>query len=58
MRLANFCQNNKWRGCNKREGWQKSAKLINAEVGKSTAIRNFTETKSSNDLVKILAKRI
>ena len=44
-------------------GWQKSPKLINGGVGingkadKNTAIRNFTEIKSSNDLVKILAKR-
>ena len=40
-------------------GWQKSPKLMNMEVGlneeagKSTAIRNFIEMRSSNDLVKI-----
>ena len=44
-------------------GWQKSPKLINKEVGinreagKNTAIRNFIEIKSSNDLVKISTKR-
>ena len=44
-RLANFGQNNK------RDGWQKSPKLINGEVringepGKNTAIRNFIEIK-------------
>ena len=32
-RLANFGQNNKRRGCNKRGGWQKPPKLINGEVG-------------------------
>ena len=48
---------------NKRGGWQKFPKLINREVGingeagKNTTIRNFTEIKSSNDLVKISAKR-
>ena len=63
-RLVNFGQSNKWGGCNKRRGWQKSPKLMNGEVGingeagKSTAIRNFIETKSSNDLVKISAKTI
>ena len=31
---------------------------INGEADKSTAIRNFIETKSSNDLVKISAKTI
>ena len=62
-RPANFGQNNKWGGCNKRGGWQKSPKLINGEVGingetgKNTAIRNFIEIKSSNDLVKISTKR-
>ena len=46
-------------GRNKRRGWQKSPKLINGEVGikgeagKSTAIRNFIEIKSSDDFVKI-----
>ena len=56
-RLANFGQNNK------RGGRQKSPKLINGEVGinghagKNTAIRNFIEIKSSNDLVKISTKR-
>ena len=54
---------NKWGGCNKWGGWQKSPKLINREVGingeagKNTAIRNLTEIKSSNDLVKISTKR-
>ena len=56
-RLANFGQNNKQGGCNKQEGWQKSPKLINGEAGKNTAIRNFIEIKSSNNLVKISAKR-
>ena len=62
-RLANFSQNNKSGGCNKWGGWQKSPKLINGEVGinreagKNTAIRNFIEMKSSNDLVKISIKR-
>ena len=37
-------------GQNKRGGWQKSPKLINGEAGKSTASRNFSEIKSSNDL--------
>ena len=32
-RLANFAQNNKRRGCNKRGGWQKSPELVNGEVG-------------------------
>ena len=56
-RLANFAQNNK------RGGWQISPKLINGEAGingetgKNTAIRNFIEIKSSNDLVKISTKR-
>ena len=56
-RLANFDQNNK------RVGWQKSPKLINREVGiygedgKNTAIKNFIEKISSNDLVKISTKR-
>ena len=55
--------NNKQGGWNKRGGWQKFPKLINRELeingeaGKNTAIRNFTETKSSNDLGKILTKR-
>ena len=30
---------------------------INGEAGKNTAIRNFIEIKSSNDLVKISTKR-
>ena len=30
---------------------------INGEAGKSTAFRNFIEIKSSNNLVKISAKR-
>ena len=30
---------------------------INGEAGKKTAIRNFIEIKSSNDLVKISTKR-
>ena len=44
-------------------GWKKSPKLINGEVGingeagKNTAIRNFIEIRSSNDLVKIPTKR-
>ena len=44
-------------------GLAKSPKLINKEVGinreagKNTAIRNFIEIKSSNDLVKISTKR-
>ena len=48
---------------NKRGSWQKSPKLINGEVvinreaGKNTAIRNFIEIKSSNDLVKISTKK-
>ena len=58
MRLASFGQNNKGGGCNKWEGWQKCAQLIIAEVRKNTAIRNFTEIKSSNNLVKISTKRI
>ena len=63
-RLANFGQNNKQGRCNKREGWRKSPKLINVEVGingeagKNTAIRNFIEIKSSDNLVKISTKRI
>ena len=32
-RLANFDQNNKRGGCNRRGGWQKHPKLINGEVG-------------------------
>ena len=48
--LANLGQNNN------QGGWQKSLKLINREAGKNTAIRNFIETKSSNNLVKILTK--
>ena len=35
----------------KREGWN------NVEAGKNTAIRNFIEIKSSNDLLKIPTKR-
>ena len=31
--------------------------LIKGEAGKNTAIRNFIEVKSSNDLVKISIKR-
>ena len=30
---------------------------INVEAGKNTAIRNFIEIKSSNDLVKISTKK-
>ena len=30
---------------------------MNGEAGKKTAIRNFIEIKSSNDLVKISTKR-
>ena len=56
-RLANFGQNNKRGRCNKRGCLQKSPKLINEEAGKNTAIRNFIEIKSSNDLVKISTKR-
>ena len=62
MRLADFSQNNKWGGCNKQWGWQKSPYLINWEVGingeagKNTAIRDFIEIKSSYDLVKISTK--
>ena len=61
--MINFGQNNKWGGCDERGSWQKSPKLINGEVGingeagKNTASRNFIEKKSSNDLVKISAKR-
>ena len=64
MRLANFGQNNNWGGWNKRGGWQKSPKLINGEDGingeadKNTAIRNFIEIVSSNDLAKISTNRI
>ena len=62
-RPANFGQNNKWGGCNKRGGWQKSPKLINRDfeinegAGKNTAIRTFIEIKASNDLVIISTKR-
>ena len=62
-RLENFCQNNKRGWCNKWGGLQKSPKLINGEVGingeagKNTAIRNFTEMKSSDNLVKKSTKR-
>ena len=62
-RLANFDQNNKRGRCNKREGWRKSPKLINGEVaingeaGKNTAIRNFIEIKSSDNLVEISTKK-
>ena len=56
-RLANFGQNNKRGGCNKQGGWQKSPKLINGEASKNTAIRNFIEIRSSNDLVKISTKK-
>ena len=50
-------------GWNKREAWQISPKIINGEgamngevgingeTGKNTAIRNFIELKSSNNLV-------
>ena len=61
--LANFSQNNKRGGCNRRGGWQKSTKLINGEVGingwacKNTEIGRFVEIKSLNDLVKISTKR-
>ena len=55
--MINFGQNNKWGGCDERGSWQKSPKLINGEAGKNTASRNFIEKKSSNDLVKISAKR-
>ena len=51
-----LAQNNKRGGCNKRGGWQKFPKLINREARKNTEIRNFTEIKSSNDLVKISTK--
>ena len=44
-------------GRNKRGGWQISAKIINGEIGKNKAIRNFIEVKSSNYLVKISTKR-
>ena len=37
--------------------WPKSPKLINGEATKNTAIINFIEIKSSNDLVKISTKR-
>ena len=57
MRLAEFDQNNKRGGCNKRGSWQKSPKVINGEAGKNTAIGNFIKIKSSNDLVKISTKR-
>ena len=56
-------QNYKQGGCNKRDGWQKSPKIINkeaginGEAGKNTAIRNFIEIKSSNSLVKISTKK-
>ena len=43
--------------CNKRGGWKKSPKLINEEASKNTAVRNFIDIKSSNDLVKISTKR-
>ena len=56
-RLANFGQNNKRGGYNKRGDWQKSQKLINGEAGKNKAVRNFIEIKSSNYLVKISTKR-
>ena len=61
--MANFGQNDKWEGCSKRGGWQKSPKLINGEVGingeagKNTVIGNFIEIKSSNNLVKISTER-
>ena len=57
-------------GWNKWGGWQILVKIINGEgaingevgingeTGKNTAIRNFIEIKSSNDLVKISTKRI
>ena len=50
--------------CNKPGGWQKYRKLINGEdginreAGKNTAIRNFIEIKSSDNLVKISTKTI
>ena len=56
---------NRRRGRNKRGGWQISAIIrngegaingevgINGDTGQNTAIRNFIETKSSSDLVKI-----
>ena len=56
VRMANFGQNNKGGGFNKRGGWQNSLKLtngkvgINNEAGKNTAIRNFIEIKSSTIL--------
>ena len=60
---ANFGQNNKREGCNKRGDLQKYPKLINVEVGingeagKNTGIRSLIEIKSSNDLVKMSTKR-
>ena len=42
---------------NKQGGWQKYPKLRNGGAGKNTALRNFIETKSSIDLVKISSKR-
>ena len=62
-RLANFGQNNKQGGCNKQEGWQKSPKLINGDVGingeagKNTAIRNFIEIKSSKRSCEDISKK-
>ena len=62
-RLANFSQNNKLRGWNKPGDWQNSPNLINGDVGingkagKNTAIRNFIELKSPNDLVKMSTTR-
>ena len=58
-----FRPKNKQGGCNKQGCWQKSPELINREVGineeagKNTAIRNFIEIKSLNNLVKISTKR-
>ena len=62
-RLANFGQNNKRGRCNKRGGWQISAKIINGdgaingEAGKNIAVRNCIEIKWSNYLEKISTKR-
>ena len=56
---------NRRRGRNKRGGYQISAKMINGEgaingetgKNKNTAIRNFIDIKSSNNLAKISTKR-
>ena len=37
--MANFGQNNKRGGCNKRGGWQKSPKLISGEAGKTQQLK-------------------